>query len=172
MDKAQVFYTDLMISIWIFALAVVLFIALSSNLQPQEDVFNVLATDSKSISSSLLSAGEPFDWTENNVTKIGLTDNAYRLNASKVARLMNFSPNKASDIFGANYKYVIFFKDRHGNVLNFNGCVFKSIDLVVNNISATICENFTIVPDNHLVSIERLVMYNSEIIKIVVQVWI
>jgi len=171
MDKAQVFYTDLMISIAIFGVSVVLFLVFSSNLQPQGNVFETLVGDSNSIAASLLSSGEPPDWTQDDVTKIGLTDN-YRLNITKVEKFMNLSPSIATGLFGTNANYVVFFKDKHGNVLNLNGCTFNNVDLTVNNLTATTCENFTITPENHLVSVERLVMYNTEIIKIIAQAWI
>jgi len=170
MAKAQVFYTDLMISIGIFGTAVVLFLVFSSNLQPEENVFEILVTDSNSISSSLLSSGKPFDWTQNNVSELGLT-NKYRLNASKVERLMNLSPDIATNLFGTNANYAVFFQDKHGNVLNFNGCLFSNADVVVSNISENICENFTITSENHFVSVERLVMYNFEIVKMITQTW-
>lgn len=172
MGKAQVFYTDLMISVGIFMTAVVLFFILSDNLQPEESVFKSLVADSEAISSSLLSAGEPPDWAQDNVTKIGIVEDSYRLNANKAARLMNLSPSAASGLFGTNSNYVIFFMDKGGNVLNFNGCTFNNAGLVVSNISATICNNFTITPRDNLVSVERLVVYNAEIIKIAVQTWV
>ena len=170
MDKAQIFYTDLIVGTAIFGSAVVLFLVLSNNLQ-SEDQFSILAADSQSISSSLISAGEPPGWAANNVTKIGLTDGSYRLNTSKVSQLMNISPNTAGTLFGINTNFVVFFKDKHGNVLNINGCAFSSADLTVQNISATLCENFTITPENDLISVERLAVYDAQIIKIVTQVW-
>ena len=170
MAKAQVFFTDLLISIGIFSTAVVLFLALSTNLEPAENTFEVLVSDSNAIGDSLMSSGQPFNWNANNVIKIGLTDN-YRLNTSKVQQLMNLSPVIATSLFGTSANYAVFFQDKHNNVLNFNGCVFTNADLTVSNITESYCENFTITPDNNLVSIERLIMHNFEIIKIEIRTW-
>ena len=170
MAKAQVFFTDLLISIGIFGVSVVLFLAISTNLEPAENTFDVLVSDSNAIGVSLMSSGQPFNWNANNVTKLGLTDN-YRLNISKVHRLMNLSPVVATSLFGTSANYAVFFQDKHNNVLNFNGCVFTNAGLDVNNISESYCENFTITPDNSLVSSERLVMHNFEIIKIGIRTW-
>jgi hypothetical protein len=172
MGRAQIFLFDLMVSIGIFVTAVVLFIFISNNMSPAQDDFNPLVKNSEAISSALLSAGEPADWTEDNVTVIGITDDSYRLNFTKVGRLHNLSQENASRIFGANSNFVIFFKDADGNVLNFGNCAYNNANLNVQTVSPSVCENFTITPDKHLVSVERLVLYNSEIIKIVVQAWI
>ncbi|MFH1181803.1 MAG: hypothetical protein V1702_02500 [Candidatus Woesearchaeota archaeon] len=172
MGKAQIFLFDLMISIGIFVTAVVIFIFISNNIRPDESDFGLLVESSEAISSSLLSAGEPADWTDGNVTLIGITDDSYRLNFTKVQRLHNLSLENSSSIFGANSNFAIFFKDMDGNVMNLDGCAYSNAGLVVQNLSPSVCENITITPDNHLVNIERLVMYNSEIIKIVVQAWI
>lgn len=172
MAKAQVFLFDLMVSIGIFITAVVLFLYFSNSLHPEEDEFNLVVQNSQAISSSLLSVGEPSDWTSTNVNIIGVTDDSYKLNFTKVQRLRNLSPENSSRIFGANSNFAIFFKDMDGNVLNLGGCAYSSPALAVQNLTPYICQNITINPEDHLVNIERLVLYNSRIIKIVVQAWI
>lgn len=171
MGKAQIFLFDLMISVAIFVTAVVIFIFISNNLYSNGDDFSIVVENSNAISSSLLSAGEPADWTEDNVAIIGIADDSYMLNFTKVQRLHNLSLENSSRIFGTNSNFAIFFKDLDGTVLNLDGCAYSNSGLVVQNISLSVCENFTITPDNHLVNVERLVMYNFDIIKIVVQAW-
>jgi len=170
--KGQIFYGDVMIAVIIFGVAVVLFVTLSNTIRPGESVFDVLVADSESITSALLTAGEPYDWTYDNVTNLGVTEETYRLNATKAERLMNISPDDGADLFGVNSNYAVFFKDKLGNTLFFGGCVLSNGNLTVQNLTETICENFTVIPDENLVHAERLVMYNSEIIKIVSQTWI
>ena len=172
MVKAQVFLFDLMVSTGVFVTAVVLFIFLSNNMNVGADDFSMLVENADAISSSLLSAGEPHDWAWNDVTLIGVTEDSYRLNATKVQRMENLSVENASRIFGVNSNFVIFFKDMDGNVLNFDNCTVNNANLFVQNVSPSVCENFTITPEEHLVNVERLVLYNAEIIKIVVQTWI
>jgi hypothetical protein len=172
MVRAQIFLFDLMISIGIFMTAVVMFIFVSNNLRADESDFSLLIKNSDAISSSLLSAGQPSDWRAGNVSIIGITDGSYRLNFTKVQRLHNLSVETASSLFGTNSNYLIFFKDIYGNVLNLDGCAYGNSGLVVHNLSLSICQNVTITPNNHLVNVERIVLYNSNIIKIVVQSWI
>jgi hypothetical protein len=173
MGRAQIFLFDLMVSICIFVTAVVMFIFISNNIRPDENDFGLLVENSEAISSSLLSAGEPADWTDGNVILIGITDDSYRLNFTKVQRLYNLSQENASRILGSSSNFVIFFKDMAGNVLNFNNnCAYSNANLTMQNISSSFCENITITLENHLVNVERLVLYNSNIIKIVVQAWI
>jgi len=170
MGKAQIFYIDAIFGIAIFATAVVLFLSLTNSIMAP-NTFDVIVTDSEAISSSLLTKGQPSTWTANNVTKIGLTDGSYRLQSQKVASMMNVSPNSASSLFGTSTDFAIFFKDKDNNVLNINGCIYSSANLTVQNLTQTLCENFTITPDNHLVHVERLVIYNGQIIKMITQVW-
>ncbi|MBI2663732.1 hypothetical protein HYX10_00115 [Candidatus Woesearchaeota archaeon] len=172
MAKAQIFYADIIIGTAIFAVAVVLFLMLNSNIGERDDVFGLVVGDAAAIASSVLSAGNPDGWSADNVNEIGLTDGQHRLNSSKVSSLMNMSPALAQDLFGTSAKFIVFVKDRHNNVLNFNGCALNNAGIVVENITAQVCENFTISPKEHLVSIERLVIHEADIAKISVQVWI
>jgi hypothetical protein len=172
MHKAQVFLFDLITSTGIFITSVVIFIFLSNALEPGTDEFSTVSENSKAISSSLLSGGEPANWTADNVAVIGMVDESYRLNFDKLRIMHNISLENSSRIFGATSNFAIFFKDIDGNVLNMDGCSYSNAGIVVANISESICQNITIIPERHLVSVERLLLYDSDIIKLVVQSWI
>lgn len=171
--KSQIFYGDLLIALTIFVSAVILYFALNDDASLSEGkVLSVLVADSEAIQSSLLSAGNPKGWTIDNVTTIGLTDGSVRLNATKVNMLLNMSSNATNQLFGTNANYAIFFRNKQGDVLFFDRCVFSNTDLVVQNISSTLCQNVTVENQTSLVSSERLVVHDLEIVKLVVYVWV
>jgi hypothetical protein len=174
MAKAQVLMFDLMVSVGIFLTAVVLFIFLSDNMTSEGNDFDSLVQNAEAISSSLLSQGEPSDWSYANVSVIGFTDESYKLNLTKVSRLFNMSRENSSRLFGANSNFAIFFKNST-HVLNFGNCTYGNTNLFIQNVSPKICGNFSINASEHLVSIERLLWNpdpnHPEIIKIVVQTW-
>ncbi len=170
---AQVFYGDAFVAFTIFLLAVVTFFALSPNASSSENrVLDALVGDAESISASLMTAGTPADWTQDTVRIIGLTDGAYRVDYSKVSLFYNVSLNSTNNLFGTNSNYLVFFKDRDGNILPFDRCAFSNAGIALNNITLSICENVTLANPNNLVSIERLVFYQSQIIKLVIYVWV
>ena len=169
---AQIFYTDAFIGFTIFVVAIVVFFALSGNASNLEGrVLDALVGDAESVSDSLMSEGYPADWTPTTVSIVGLTDGAFRVNYTKVSMFYGMSHNLTSNLFGTNANYLVFFKDRDGNVLPFSSCAFTNTDIVVQNITPYLCQNVTAPSANQLVSSERLSFYNSKIIKMVVYVW-
>ena len=171
MVKAQIFFTDLIIALGIFTTAVVFFITFSSNLQPQAAPFDTLVDEADAISSSLLSAGVPHNWNYENVQTIGVTEESYRLNSSKVVMMMNLSSANASAAFGSNVNFAVYFEDTDGNILNFDGCTINNAELSINNITPQTCENFSVTPKMHLVSVKRLVLHNTGIVNMDTHVW-
>ena len=170
---AQVFYADAFIGLMIFLAAVVVFFLVSPNSSsPESRILDALVADAKSISASLMSEGTPANWTPDNVSIIGLTDGSYRVNYAKVSMFYGLSYNLTNNLFGTNVNYLIFFKDKDGNVLAFDRCAFSNAGIVVQNIAPFICENVTAPAATNLVGLERLAFYNSGIIKLVVYVWV
>lgn len=151
-----------MVAAIIFLVALLLFYKYSINTLDLDDQgVDYLLLDAKLISSYLVSSGYPDGWTENNVTLIGLTDGEMRINKEKVE---DFSDIALADyprsrrLLSSTNDYYVFFEDKEGNLLKIDG-----ISGIGKNISA---EN----PEN-LIKIERLVVYNSSIIKLMVYVW-
>ena len=170
--EAQVFYGDAFLGFTIFTVAVVTFFALSGNSSYSEGrVLDALVSDAESVSDSLVSEGIPPDWTPGTVAIIGLTDGAFRVNYTKVSMFYGMSYNSTNSLFGTNANYLIFVKDKDGNVLPFGSCAFTNADIVVNNITPYLCQNVTAPSASQLVSSERLSFYNSKFVKIVVYAW-
>lgn len=170
---AQIFYGDAFAGFIMFSLAVVMFFLFNENLPFSEDrILDSLVGDAESISSTLMTSGIPSNWTPDYVSAVGLTDGSYRLNATKASMLMNTSYNVTNAMFGTNANYIIFFKDKNGNVLLFDRCAFSNSGIVGQNISLYTCENITAPNATQIVTAERLLFYDSGIIKLTVYAWV
>ncbi|MBW2981020.1 hypothetical protein KY360_06410 [Candidatus Woesearchaeota archaeon] len=160
--KSQVWSLDLMIAVLIFLVALLAFYKYSSNIidSEQQDVDNILL-DAKLISTYLVSAGFPEDWTTANVTLIGLTDGDTRLSKEKVEQFSDIASSDYTNsrrLLSTMYDYHLFFEDRNGTAL-------KVGDVV------SIGKNYSAENPKNLIKVERFAFYNSSIIKLVVYVW-
>jgi hypothetical protein len=157
---------DLIISFVIFIIGILLFYKFSIDLSNiQEEKFNSIFSDAKTISSMLVSAGYPTNWTTNNVSLIGITNNNKRINETKLSNFSNLNYNTTRALFGTKYHYYVFFKDKNGNlttISNINGVGKPGVN------SSNLIEKED--PLN-IVSISRYLIYNSSIIRMRLQVW-
>ena len=89
--KSQVWYTDFMIGLLIFVIALVMYYKFVVNLSEQDQsILNELISDSKMISSSLISGGFPENWNNGTVERIGITDNDYRIMQDNMLFICSF----------------------------------------------------------------------------------
>jgi hypothetical protein len=115
-----------------------------------------MVLDSKTISNSLMSPGYPADWNTSNVQKIGLTDGNYRINQTKLENFGNIELTRARSIFDTRFNYYIQLRNQNGTTIPINGNL--GIGTPANNTAK-------------LVQITRVVIYNSSMIKLVIQLW-
>ena len=75
--KAQAWGIDLMVATSIFVVGILIFFIYSLNsFNESEEEIDKLFYDGKLISNYILSEGHPDNWNENNVQKIGITNNS------------------------------------------------------------------------------------------------
>ena len=151
-----------MIAIIIFSGALLAFYRYSSNVidAEQQDVDNLLL-DAKLLSSYLVSAGYPEDWTTTNVSLIGLTDGETRLSKGKVEQFLNIASSdyaKSRRLLSTAYDYYVLFEDKDGEPLKIGSV-------------AAIGKDYSAENPKNLIKIERFAFYNSSVIKLVVYVW-
>jgi hypothetical protein len=160
--KSQVWSLDLMVAIFIFLGALLLFYKYTVNAGTLgEGEENNLLMDAKLISSYLVSTGYPEQWTESNVSLIGLTDGDMRIIDWKVEQFSNIALadyTNSRRLLSAMNNYYVSFEDKHGNALNVNGIW-------------GIGKNYTADNPDSLIKVERFLIYNSSIIKLKVHVW-
>ncbi|MFH1328604.1 MAG: hypothetical protein ABIH76_07185 [Candidatus Bathyarchaeota archaeon] len=113
--------------------------------------------ESKTISSTLISSGYPEGWNSSNYQRIGLTDSQHRINETKLGAfmdLMSYEDVRVS--FKTANRFYFYLEYPNGTI----------VDLPGNNTKG-------IVPSDHdhLVSVRRIVIYNSKIVSMVLQLW-
>ncbi len=156
--RAQIWYTDFMLGILIFVVVIFIYFgyAHSFNQDPSE-ITSELLMDAKAISSSLVTSGSPSDWNQTNVEIIGLTNGNQRLVDEKIEMFANLSLNQARTKLRTPYKFYVYLTDLNGTIVpmeGYQGVGQEAID-----------------PDN-LVAITRVVVHDSTLKNMVVQVWL
>jgi len=179
-SRSQAWYADFTLAIFIFTFLLIIYFSYTSNLSNEDsDVLKDLTNDIKSISSSLVVKGYPVNWTESNVQRLGLTDNTQRINQDKLIQFINLNYDDRKSLFNTQYDYFIFFKNNNGCLVNISdnfGIGHSDVD--INELEDTDCNGFTedsidisdINPKN-LVRTDRLLIYNSEIVDMVIYLW-
>lgn len=155
--KAQIWYTDFMVAVLLFVIALVIYYEYMTNISIKErSIIDELTADAKGISSSLIATGVPNNWTQSSVVRIGITDGDYRINTTKLEMFYNMSYADSYKYFGTRFDYYVFFENSSGNRIN-----LSYVDAVGKEP----------VDINNLVQITRLLINGSDIVKMQVQVW-
>ncbi|MEA3513880.1 MAG: hypothetical protein U9R34_00200 [Nanoarchaeota archaeon] len=155
--RGQIWYSDFIVAVLIFSLALMLYYSHITNSSMQEDaIMEELVADGKSISSALISGGSPTNWTNTTVIRIGITNNDHRINQTKIDEFYAMEYLTAHRLFGTRFNHYIFFENSTGNRINITGG-----------------ETIGTEPSDHkrLIQITRFMIYESEIIKMKVQIW-
>ena len=168
--------SDYTISMLLFVLAIIISANIIINNFPINPVFEELKTDASKISEILLSEGYPSDWHNESVIRPGLLT-ANRLNKTKVINAMNMSYSLLKPKLQALHNFIVIFEDPGSDMIEFDGlCVIGSPDISINSTGSgplTDCHNpdFTSITYNNMLRITRLIIYESQIIRMVVYVW-
>jgi hypothetical protein len=132
--KAQVWYTDFIIGILIFTVAIIIYFVYTTNLSKDEvGLLNDLTSEAKFVSSSLASEGYPSEWDNATVKRIGLTDNSQKIDEDKLRNFADLSYNRTKKLLGTVYDFLVFFEDTNSTILNIGGFCGKGSPAV--NIS-------------------------------------
>jgi len=150
--KSQVWYIDFMVGIMIFIMVILIYYQYYGNLVDESEAeWQEIIIDSKSISTSLISAGYPADWTNDTVEILGLTDGNYRINSTKWLQLKNMTYAQSRDVLKTRFDFYLFLQADNGTVLDSAG------------LNAT--------DPNFLVQTTRFVIYNSSVHRMVLHIW-
>ncbi len=150
--KSQIWYVDFMVGVLIFITIIIIYYQYSSNLVDESEAeWQEMIIDSKAITSSLVSAGYPENWTAGTVEVLGLTGGDYRIDATKLLEFKNMSYSQAKDLFKTRFDFYFYLKDANDTIVQDAG------------VNAT----------NHtfLVHTVRFVIYNSSINKMGLYLW-
>ena len=121
-NKAQVWFTDFAIAIVIFSLVLISYYTYTANISKQDSIaLDDMISDSKLVSSSLLSKGFPDSWNNDTVQRIGITNNEQKLDDEKVAEFKRLPYNRTKNLLGTSYDYLVFFLNGSNSLVNING---------------------------------------------------
>lgn len=151
------------------------YINYSPNIATDENIQrSKLMTAGIKISETLLTAGVPVGWNETNVQIIGLTENDYRLNQTKFLQACNLTTEFLKQSLGVDDDFYVELQNSSKGTINISSkCGFGSFFTVYNETSQS-CPKFSMgnqSPD-HLIKIQRLIIYDNRITKLLVYTWI
>ncbi len=154
-----------MLAFLIFIGALVFFYKFSIDLtSSSENSVNDLISGAKDVSNLLITSGYPPNWNSSTVILFGLTD-ADRLNDTKVYFFSQQEYNSSKSLLSTQYNYYVFFEYTNGTqavVGNVTGIGKPGIN--ASNV-------LQVANPRNIVKIDRLVIYNSSIVRMKLYMW-
>lgn len=163
-QKGQIFTFDYIIGFVMFIIVVVIAGFQLINILPSTS-YATLYEENIYLSNTILQPGYPLDWTPSNVLVPGIADNG-RLDTTKLLDFRNFTYDQTKSFLHISNDYLFYFQDKNG-VINMSGCIFGfSIPT-----GPDCAPQMTVLGYNNLVKTNRLIIYNSTIIEMVLYSW-
>lgn len=154
--KAQVWYTDFMVGVLIFVIALIIYFEYVNNLSKEEESrLEEMVMDAKILSNSLMSEGHPKDWDQSSVKIIGILSDS-RINQTKIEEFYDMNYTETKYKFGIDYEYLFYLEDKEGNKIKVEDKEFAGLET---NSSIKVAK------------LNRITIYNNSLIKAVVQIW-
>jgi len=129
--------------------------------------------DAKGIAGSILTAGYPFNWTNETVQRIGIMQDERIIDPVKLGRFANMT--KTSDdydqtrvLFNLRSDYVVYFTDRDENPITL-GIVDRIGDPTMPFLAGV--PDFTLIEEKNLLALTRVLIFNKTSVKMVVYTW-
>ena len=155
--KSQVWYLEFMTAVFIFAIVLTIYYNYRTNVSLDEkNNINDMIVFAKTLSNSLMSSGIPSNWTNESYEVIGITDNNYRINETKLNWFKNIDSKDVRLSFQMTYNYHVYFENKNNQKINLNGTYF---------IGTNPSQNKSIV------SVQRFVIYKHNLTKMIVQIY-
>ena len=139
MGKAQYFYIDYFISIFIIFISLVMFYGVISTSSSLDDgSLYELVQEGDTVSNSLLTRGYPYEWDSTHVMKIGIASesNSNKLDSTKVREFATLAKSdyyETKALFGSKMDYGLFFLDSINEAVNVNGVCKIGKDTIIKN---------------------------------------
>jgi hypothetical protein len=162
--RGQFSHGDFIIGFVIFTMALILFYKYYPHLPAGQDQSDELLTEGKLISDSFLSGGYPADWTTGNVVMIGLTNGNSVLNESKLSSFYSMDYQETRHVLDIKYNYYLYFACKNGSIAVINGSEGKGYPGITPY-------NADSIETGRLTKISRLVLYDSQIVEMVLLLW-
>lgn len=155
--KGMIWYAEFVIAIFIFLFAMGIYFEYRNNVINEDtNRINEILTDAKIFSNALMSGGHPLNWTPTTVKRIGLTDNNYRINETKLNYFEGMDEDNVTSLFNIREDYYMHLENRDGKIVKVNGA-----DGIGNP------------PENEtgIVTITRVIIYKHNLTKMIIDIW-
>ena len=164
MKKGQVFTTDYIIGLMIFIFMLVMGAKILVDIVPSYS-YEIVYRDGLYIADLLVDEGYPSDWNSSTVVVPGVCTN-FRLDKSKLVELDGIDYGRTKTLFHTEGDYLFFFKNKT-EIMNISNCTY-GFPISVNSS----CDpQLDTISYDHLSITERMIIYNSSVIKLVVYSW-
>ncbi len=160
--KAQAWYLDLSIGALLFIITLSLFLRVESNIMGDSSLYDELSLESRLVSDKLVSEGYPQSWDKDSVYEIGLLSKG-RINQTKLDYFNEISQSdypSSKRKLGTKFDYYVYLEDKDDNFY---------ADAGKPGINST--NVLDIEEPKHLIKVVRLVVYDSEAMRLVLYIW-
>ncbi len=172
MDKAQAWYLDVVMAVFIFTAGIIAYQYYSLNIgKDDQDRVQEMAFEADLLSSELLKEGYPEDWNATTVVKIGLTGNNQRIDEVQWARFSSLNYSISKELLGVSNDYVVFFEEKQGNVTMIGGICGVGSQKTNFTLVKGECVGPSLPQVDDLIGRERYVFAKGDIIKMKVYVF-
>jgi hypothetical protein len=175
--KAQVWLSDYTLGMMLFILAALLSVRIIINSFSTNNDFQELKSEASKISEIFLSEGFPADWDNNTVIRPGLLTGK-RLDESKVIKAMNstyINYTRLKPMLQSKHDFLVIFEHPDGDMAEFGElCAIGSPRVaIINDSSPSLdCHNASFSFNyRNMIKLNRIVVYNSSIVRMVVYAW-
>lgn len=172
MDKAQAWYLDVVMAVFIFTAGIIAYQYYSINTgNGDKERMKAMAFEADALSSGLLKEGYPKDWDGANVIKIGIAGNNHHLDAKEWVEFSRLNYSESKQLLGMTYDFLVFLEDSKGNVTAINGtCGIGYPNAQFTVLSGNVCSHPILPKVDNLIVRERYLFAEGEIKKMNVYV--
>ncbi|MBI2108445.1 hypothetical protein HYU10_00710 [Candidatus Woesearchaeota archaeon] len=183
---AQIWYPDFIIGLMIFIITLATYYYYSSNAPSNDDssLENILG-DANTVSSYLAGPGYPLNWSSADVMILGLTDGSGRIVGSKLSSLDGLQYSGARSLLNTKFDFFLYFTDKSGCLIRFmssgENYGFGHPDAELDEIGGSgscavsgaksMVLNLSEIAPEKVVKVERLVILNSTVSRMVLHEW-
>ena len=165
--RGQVWVTDFILSLLIIVVALAIFGRAILNITSANQDVRPLIMEGRSFSDSLISEGYPVDWNSSSVSRIGLTADK-RINDTKISAFYAMDYDDVKERFNSRYDFYVFMVGYDNKLINVSGKYGLGHGLVNATQDSVVLSGLDF---DRLVKIERLTIYDSKIVRLVIYIW-
>lgn len=164
-NNAQVWTLDLIVGVTVFLFLIMVYLIFTNNISASSaSNFNEIYSDIVVVSDTLMSTGSPQNWTDGSVIEAGITDGKQRLSITKLQNLSSLDYSRLKTLLKTRYDYLIFFENRSSGLMNLSNVEYIGKPGLTK-------ENLKDADPYTIVSIRRFLIYESDIITMVIYLW-